>query len=139
MLVALAVVVVLSLLLLTASKDTALRVVGHQWERSIEVEEFTGKHWVVTRTETNSGAALSDKLSWPRVELRRTGKCDGCQRHGRRQATYTVRLLDRVAQRHVECTFDEARWKSFALDSRWEGQFDPQTGMLDCTSLQPAQ
>jgi hypothetical protein len=136
-LVALAVVVVLSLVLLTASKDTALLVVSHQWERTIEVEEFTGKRWVVTRTETNSGTSVGDDLTWPRVKLRRTGNCDGCQRQGRRLATYQVSLLDRVSQRHLDCEFDEARWKSFTIDSRWQGEFDPRTGVLDCHSLVP--
>lgn len=137
-LVALAVVVVLSLLLLRASKDTALRVVGHEWERTLEVEEFTGKYWVVTRTETTSGVALSDQLQWPRIKLRRAGSCEGCQRQGRRRAAYVVHFSDRVSERHVRCTFDEARWRSFALGSRWQAEFDPRTGALDCTSLVPA-
>ena len=117
---------------------TALRVVGLEWERRVEIEEFTGQGWIVTREEVAAGSSTDDALHWPAPKLLRTGDCDGCQREGERRATYTVRLLDPVTERGLACQFDEARWKTFQQGSRWVADFDRHTGLPVCATLRPA-
>jgi hypothetical protein len=117
---------------------TALRVVGLEWERIVEVEEFTGERWIVTREEVAAGESTEDALHWPDPKLERTGNCDGCQREGKRRSSYTVRLLDPVTDRGHGCQLDEARWKEFRPGSRWIADFDPQTGLPICDTLRSA-
>ena len=123
-------VVVASFVILPSAMDSSLRVVGHEWERTVEVETRSGRDWVLTGTHTNSGTALTDRLQWPRPKLGRTGDCEGCQRVRRRTETYTVRLLDPISKRGHGCALPEAKWRSFAPESRWEGKFDRRTGEL---------
>lgn len=120
------------------TRDTALRVIGHEWERSIDVQTFTGDKWIVTRVEQNRGTSPSDKITWPDPKLAMRGACDGCEREGVRSAVYTVRFLDPISERGFGCEFDESRWASFEVDSRWHAEFDPQTGAPNCKTLTPA-
>jgi len=129
----------LGALLVTTRRDTALRVVGQEWERIIEVEEFTGKQWIVVREARVAGSSAADDLAWPEITLVRTGECDGCQREGKRRESYVVRLLDPVSERGHACEFPEAQWKRFVPDSRWEAEFDRRTGEPRCESLTPAE
>ena len=130
--------VALGALLFTGHRDTTLRVVGQEWERVIEVEEYTGKRWVVVHEARAAGSSSADDLAWPKVTLSRTGECDGCQREGQRRESYVVRLLDPVAERGHACELPEPEWKRFVPDSRWEAEFDRRTGEPRCDSLTPA-
>jgi hypothetical protein len=120
------------------TRDTALRVIGHEWERSIDVQTFTGDRWIVTRVEQNRGTSALDEITWPDPKLKRRGRCEGCERQGARSAVYTVRFLDPIAERGYACEFGEGKWASFEVDSRWHAEFDPQTGAPDCETLSPA-
>jgi len=134
-LVLLGAVVVVSFVILPSAIDSSLQVIGHEWERTVEVETRSGRDWVLTGTYTNSGTALSDRLGWPSPKLSRTGDCEGCERVRQRTETYTVRLLDPLSKRGHGCAFAEVKWRAFAPASRWEGTFDRRTGELDCASL----
>ena len=35
------------------------------------------------------------------------------------------------------CKFDQAKWQSFAVGSRWQGEVGVLVGNLDCSSLSP--
>jgi hypothetical protein len=135
-LVALGVAAVASMLLMRKG-DTALRVVGHEWERIVEVEAYTGQRWLVTREARSTGTSLDDQLTWPKPRLRSPGQCDGCEREGRRRAAYTVRLFDPVAKREYSCTYPEQQWRTFALGSRYQAEFGARSGAPDCASLTP--
>jgi hypothetical protein len=123
---------------LTRRRDTALRVVGHEWERVIEIQEYTGRSWVVVREARTSGTSPTDPIAWPSALLQKTGTCDGCQRLGRRHESYQIRLIDPVVQRGHACSFEIDRWRAFAPLSRWQARFDPRSGAVDCGSLTPA-
>jgi len=120
------------------TRDTALRVIGHEWERSIDVQSYAGERWIVTRVEQNRGSDTLDEIKWPDPELKKRGLCEGCEREGQRSAIYTVRFLDPVSERGYGCEFGESKWRSFEIDSRWHAEFDPQTGVPNCETLTPA-
>ena len=120
------------------TRDTALRVIGHEWERSIDVQTFTGDRWIVTRVEQNRGTSTVDDIKWPDPKLGQRGTCEGCEREGQRNAVYTVRFLDPISERGYGCEFGESKWGSFEVDSRWHAEFDPQTGAPNCKTLAPA-
>ena len=120
------------------TRDTALRVLGHEWERSIDVQTYTGEKWIVTRVEQTRGTSTLDEITWPDPKLAKRGACEGCEREGQRSAVYTVRFLDPVSERGYGCEFGESKWSSFDVDSRWHAHFDPQTGAPNCQTLTPA-
>jgi hypothetical protein len=82
-----------------------------------------------------SGGSLKEPPAWPKVTLERPGTCIGCQREGKRAERYVVRFVDSETKKDQPCTFDEARWASFAVGSRWTGSVGVLTGSLDCDSL----
>jgi hypothetical protein len=135
-LVALGAAAVASMLLM-GKRDTALRVVGHEWERVVEIEAYDGQRWFVTREARTTGSSREDQLEWPKPRLGTPGQCDGCEREGRRRAAYTVRLFDPVAGREYSCAYPEEQWRTFTLGSRYRAKFGSRGGAPDCASLAP--
>lgn len=92
--------------------------------------------WSTKDTLKASGASLKEEPSWPKVELKRTGSCVGCEREGKRSEEYKVRFTDTASKKEQVCEFDQAKWSSFAMGSSWKGKVGVLTGGLDCDSLQ---
>jgi hypothetical protein len=98
---------------------------------------YTIDKWTRARTVTKNGSSLSPPPSWPEPALARTGQCLGCEREAQRRETYTVKLVDPVSKETATCNFDQAKWQSFAVGSRWQGEVGVLIGNLDCSSLAP--
>ena len=96
---------------------------------------YTVDRWHHDRTEAASGAALDPIPEWPVVKLAKTGDCVGCEREGGRTQTYTVHLVDAEGEDHA-CEFDQAKWASFAVGSKWAGEVGV-VGGLDCDEVVP--
>lgn len=95
--------------------------------------------WKVVRTEKESGTNVGDTLRWPTVRLGKTGTCEGCEREGEHNSTYTVRFKDTASGDEQTCDYgDAAEWKSFAVGSKWTGAVGGLTGGIDCDSLTPS-
>jgi hypothetical protein len=95
---------------------------------------FTVERWSKQRSATAEGASVSDAPHWPDPSLARQGSCDGCEREGSRDETYTVVFRDQDAREH-SCDFDQQRWTSFSDGSRWKGALGVVGGVLDCSSI----
>jgi hypothetical protein len=96
---------------------------------------YTVDRWRTVRTEKAEGSALGDALRWPEVTLKQRGSCRGCEREGARSETYTVRLRQAKSGAEDRCDFPEAKWRSFAVGSRWKSKARVMTDGLDCASL----
>jgi hypothetical protein len=89
--------------------------------------------WHHERDEQASGSGLDPMPVWPRVVLTSDGECKGCERMGTRSERYTVHFLDHEDASH-DCAFDEARWRSYELDSAWAGEVGVMGG-LECDDI----
>jgi hypothetical protein len=97
--------------------------------------DYTVRRWKVSRTLKAKGT-LADARRWPDVALTKTGSCLGCEREGPRTERYVVRFVDAENDDDDdECSFDEAKWQSFADGSAWKGDIGVLTGSLDCDSV----
>jgi hypothetical protein len=90
--------------------------------------------WHSGRTLLADGAASSTPPIWPTVVLARAGTCEGCEREGAREETYTVMLRDDQGGSH-SCDFDMARWNTFAVGSKWKGRLTVLGNAVECSSL----
>jgi hypothetical protein len=97
--------------------------------------DYEANEWSKKGEARATGASLKETPAWPNVTLGRTGTCLGCEREGRRTESYVVRFVDPKTKQEQKCTFDEAKWSSFALGSRWAGEIGVIHGGLDCGSL----
>ena len=79
---------------------------------------------------------LNDALAWPAVKLTRTGTSIGAEREGARAETFTVNFID-AEKKTYTCDFPESKWRGIAVGSKWSGQANNVTGILDCDSLAP--
>jgi len=67
--------------------------------------------WVPKRSEKNTGSSVTDPMPWPTVTLSRPGECEGCEREGKKTATYTLRLQDASSGKEKTCSFsDPEKW-----------------------------
>ncbi len=79
--------------------------------------------WSSARTATKAGASLAPAFDWPEPGLARTGQCVGCEREAlRRRETYTVKLVDSESKDSSTYDFDQAKWQTFSVGSRWQGE-----------------
>ncbi|HPB99232.1 MAG TPA: hypothetical protein PKW66_25130, partial [Polyangiaceae bacterium] len=70
--------------------------------------------------------------------LSRPGECEGCEREGKKTATYTLRLQDASSGKEKTCSFsDPEKWKSFQVGSSWKAKVGGISGGIDCDSLTP--
>ncbi len=97
---------------------------------------YTVDRWRAARTLIEQGDANKAPV-WPAVTLARTGDCLGCEREGKRAATYRVDFLGPDGKSY-DCSFDEPRWAQFAVGSRWTSQASVIGGSLDCKALTAA-
>ena len=81
-----------------------------------------------------SGASLAEEPLWPDPRLAGPGRRLGAEREGRRSETYTV-LFRTDDGETDECTFSEARWRSFTVGQRLDARVGALTGNLSCSSL----
>jgi len=94
------------------------------------------KKWKVARTLEEKGEGLDGKPTWPKVELRRTGSCVGCEREGARIETYVVHFEDQQSGDDMRCAFDDpAKWKRYDKGTTWRAEKRILGGDLDCDSL----
>jgi hypothetical protein len=96
---------------------------------------YTIDKWSPSRTVTKTGASLVPAPSWPDPGLTKTGQCLGCEREARRRETYTVKLVESETKDTSTCDFDQAKWQTFTVGSRWQGEVGVLVGNLDCSSL----
>ncbi len=100
--------------------------------------EYYVKAWKKIRTAKATGKGLDSKPHWPKVRLRRQGRCDGCEREGKRTETYTVHLKDKGSKEKDTCNYsDESKWRAFKKGKTYKGQVGGMGGDVDCGSLKP--
>lgn len=109
-------------------------------ECSKPVEQCTYKvlKWGVARTEKEKGD-IDDEPTWPKVKLKQTGKCKGCEREGDKRELYIVEFVNTDNKDELSCTFSkEKEWKSYEVGDRYAAEVRVMGGGLDCDSLKPA-
>jgi hypothetical protein len=94
--------------------------------------DYKTMQWKRLRSQVATGG-LSEAPRWPDIRIDRPGNCDGCEREGLRHETYLVQLKNDADV--SECSFDQSRWASMRVGSRWAGRMGRLTGTLDCSSL----
>ncbi len=95
--------------------------------------DFTVDRWGESRQASAGGEGHAPPPRWPELSLR-AGSCRGCEREGRRQASYKVALATGEGKR-LDCEVGEGDWPSFAPGSRWAVKLGVVTGSPDCQSL----
>ena len=95
---------------------------------------FTIDQWQEVRTEEATGASLAEEPRWPEVRLQQTGRRLGAEREGARSERYIVLFRTDEGETH-ECSFPEARWRSFTVGQSIEAELGGVTGNLRCSSL----
>lgn len=91
--------------------------------------------WSKTRDAEAKGASAGDAPRWPDPGVTRKGSCVGCEREGARSERYTVQLKEVKGGNDGSCVFDQGKWATFAVGSRWDGKQSVLTGSIDCDSL----
>ncbi len=98
---------------------------------------FEVEKWKKARVEVAKGTSPKDTIAWPPVSLARTGTCLGCEREGERSESYEVFFAEAAGSKsESKCTFDEAKWRSFAPGSKWKARVSVVGDVLDCSALQ---
>jgi hypothetical protein len=96
------------------------------------------KKWKEARKREESGG-LKDDPRWPTVSLKKTGKCLGCEREGKRSESYVVKFRDKKSGDTHSCSYgSSAKWKSFERGSKWAGETGMIAGDLKCDKLEKA-
>ena len=95
---------------------------------------FTIDRWQEVRTEAATGASLAETPRWPEFRLQQTGRRLGAEREGARSERYIVLFRTDDGETH-DCSFPEARWRSFAVGQTIEAEVGGVTGNLRCSSL----
>jgi hypothetical protein len=97
---------------------------------------YSVDRWREIRSVKTGGAAISDQLAWPTLTLpKNPAAVLGAERTGRHVATYKVYFFDK-GETHT-CEFPEAKWRTFGVNTKWQGESAVLTGILDCASLKP--
>jgi len=100
---------------------------------------YTVDRWSYARSATASGRSLAEVPVWPQVVLRAAGTTIGSEREGQRVETYTVHFGDAAdAAKTLTCDLAEASWRAVPVGTRWKADASVLTGLLDCTTLRPA-
>lgn len=94
--------------------------------------------WQHDRDVVAKGGSVAETPAWPTVPVLRAGTCLGCEREGPRQQQYNVALeIVGKEKKTSSCGFDEAKWRSLAVGSKWKMKFGVLTGLPDCGSMLP--
>ena len=100
---------------------------------------YTVNRWSYSRSATAAGRSLAEVPAWPQVALRAVGTSIGAEREGQRVETYTVHFNDTgQTAKALTCDLPEASWRAIAIGSAWRADAYVMTGLLDCSTLQPA-
>jgi hypothetical protein len=91
--------------------------------------------WSEVRVAESEGSSLAPYPSWPAVGRLRSGNCEGCEREGRRDESYTLVLRDSKGKEH-SCELGEAKWAKAQEGSSYRCKESVITGGLDCKSLE---
>lgn len=91
--------------------------------------------WTKVRSERTAGEALTPAPVWPAVTLAHVGQCLGCEREGARGQSYKVLFREEPAERAHDCSFDEAKWSTFKVGSRFASKVSVVTHSLACDEL----
>lgn len=100
--------------------------------------DYSVTKWAPSRSVKTGGSSVADNLTWPTVDIRRPGSCEGCEREGARTARYSVRFSETGVKDEKRCEFDEPRWRSFKIGSVWSVKERNVTGGLACDTIAPA-
>jgi hypothetical protein len=99
---------------------------------------YTIDRWLVARTEMRYGASPLETRRWPEVRLSRAGVCTGCEREGAHRERYVVDF-ERDDKKPATCEFNEAKWASFDVGSRWQTTRAVITDTVSCTTMHALQ
>lgn len=100
---------------------------------------YTVNRWSYSRSATAAGRSLAEVPAWPQPQLRAAGTSIGSEREGQRVETYTVHFADAAeAGKTLTCDLSEGSWRAVAVGSQWKADASVITGLLDCSTLQPA-
>ncbi|WP_156041314.1 hypothetical protein [Chondromyces apiculatus] len=97
--------------------------------------EYEINVWSTKGMAKASGSSLNEAPAWPRVDLKRPGTCVGCDREGKRTEKYEVKLVDIKTSKEQRCAFDQPKWSSYAVGSRWSGSIGVLSDSIECSSL----
>jgi hypothetical protein len=98
--------------------------------------QFELRKWARVRTDRASGSQTEPPV-WPTTQLRRTGRCVGCEREGKRTELYEVYFKEPNSAEESACSFDQSQWTAIAVGSHWDGEQRRMGGGLVCSSLKP--
>jgi hypothetical protein len=95
---------------------------------------YTVLRWSEARVAENEGESLARYPAWPAVGRLRACKVEGCEREGKREASYTLVLRDGKGKEH-SCELSQERWSRAAEGASYAGKVSVISGALDCASL----
>jgi len=78
--------------------------------------EYSIHQWHPIRQAKARGTDLSPH--WPKVQLRKSGSCVGCEREGAKDEKYSW-ILQSAKGKEYECPLELARWKAGQPGSTW--------------------
>ena len=90
--------------------------------------------WSEVRVAESEGESLAKVPAWPAVGRLRACSVEGCEREGKREASYTLILRDAKGKEHT-CELNQERWSRAADGASYAGKLSVITGALDCTTL----
>jgi Zn-finger nucleic acid-binding protein len=95
---------------------------------------YTVDRWQHSRSEKATGRGLDAPPVWPRVSLRATGLCRGCEREGARREKYTVSIRGPKGE-SWSCDVGEAKWRSLGNGVEVQVKVAVMGGGVRCESL----
>jgi hypothetical protein len=98
---------------------------------SYKIDEWSLDNWV-----TASGTSLLDEPIWPTVNIQTCSSTAlGCQRQGRRDETYTLRLVDIETNKSYRCDRPESEWRTTPVGTRFQLEIGRFFDDARCNSL----
>lgn len=99
---------------------------------------FAIDRWKAVRTDKASGTSLAETPAWPDAKPEPAGQCLGCERLGKRDATYTLHLRNKKTGSAEECSLDEGAWRAYSVGQKVDAEVRRLGAGLDCSSLEAA-
>jgi hypothetical protein len=94
---------------------------------------YQALEWAETRVAKSSGTS-SETPTDPQPNLARTGDCVGCERLGRKTATYSAKIR-LSAEETDDCDLAPELWAALKVGSSVHAQVRQLTGGIDCSSV----
>ncbi|TPV93653.1 MAG: zinc ribbon domain-containing protein [Myxococcales bacterium FL481] len=100
--------------------------------------DYTIDRWVHDHREVASGVGRSPEPYWPATSVSACAGL-GCTREGTRRGEYVVQYVEVADEERkvIECGFEQPRWGSTGVGSRWEARFRVLTGEVLCDKIVP--